>query len=122
MFALSHPAESYVLFTSIDGSRHDIRPESGEQFYQGNLLPNGMANSLFFIFCIEFCFILLKECSCAIFGFILIILFLDIASLAFLDFICCWLQKSRLNIWLDPLTPILLKKNPFFLLLFNADC
>ncbi|XP_062120589.1 uncharacterized protein LOC133834844 isoform X3 [Humulus lupulus] len=41
MFTLLHPSESYVSFTSIDGSKHKIWPESGEQFYEGNLLPNG---------------------------------------------------------------------------------
>ncbi|PON47571.1 hypothetical protein PanWU01x14_243300 [Parasponia andersonii] len=41
MFTLLHPTESYVSFTSIDGSKHEIWPESGEQFYEGHLLPNG---------------------------------------------------------------------------------
>ncbi|KAK9928253.1 hypothetical protein M0R45_025399 [Rubus argutus] len=41
MFTLLHPTESYVSFTAIDGSRHEIGPESSEQFYEGNLLPNG---------------------------------------------------------------------------------
>ncbi|KAF4378533.1 hypothetical protein F8388_022354 [Cannabis sativa] len=41
MFTLLHPSESYVSFTSIDGSKHEIWPESGEQFYEGDLLPNG---------------------------------------------------------------------------------
>ncbi|XP_015897351.1 uncharacterized protein LOC107430989 isoform X2 [Ziziphus jujuba] len=40
-FTLVHPTESYVSFTSVDGSKHEIWPESGEQFYEGNLLPNG---------------------------------------------------------------------------------
>ena len=41
MFTLLHPTESYVSFTSIDGSKHEVWPESGEQFYEGDLLPNG---------------------------------------------------------------------------------
>lgn len=43
MFTLLHPTESYVSFTAIDGSKHEIWPESEEQFYEGNLLPNGNA-------------------------------------------------------------------------------
>ncbi|KAL3598849.1 hypothetical protein D5086_006767 [Populus alba] len=38
---LSHPTETFVSFTSIDGSEHEIWPESGVQFYRENLLPNG---------------------------------------------------------------------------------
>ncbi|XP_062146082.1 uncharacterized protein LOC133854067 [Alnus glutinosa] len=41
MFNLLHPTESFVSFTSIDGSKHEVWPESGEQVYEGNLLPNG---------------------------------------------------------------------------------
>ncbi|PRQ19137.1 putative alpha-glucosidase [Rosa chinensis] len=41
MFTLLHPSESYVSFTAIDGSKHEIGPESNEQFYEGNLMPNG---------------------------------------------------------------------------------
>ena len=41
MFTLLHPTESFISFTSIDGSKQEIWPESGEQFYEGNLLPNG---------------------------------------------------------------------------------
>ncbi|KAL9369092.1 hypothetical protein Peur_040291 [Populus x canadensis] len=40
-FTLLHPTETFVSFTSIDGSKHEIWPESGDQFYQENLLPNG---------------------------------------------------------------------------------
>ncbi|XP_015575072.1 alpha-glucosidase 2 isoform X1 [Ricinus communis] len=40
-FTLLHPTESFVSFTSVDGSKHEIWPESGSQFYEGNLLPNG---------------------------------------------------------------------------------
>ncbi|XP_021895549.1 uncharacterized protein LOC110812931 isoform X2 [Carica papaya] len=40
-FTLMHPTESFVFFTSIDGSKHEIWPESGEQLYAGNCLPNG---------------------------------------------------------------------------------
>ncbi|KAK9195343.1 hypothetical protein WN943_003464 [Citrus x changshan-huyou] len=41
MFTLLHPTESFISFTSIDGSKQEIWPESGELFYEGNLLPNG---------------------------------------------------------------------------------
>ncbi|KAB1212142.1 Alpha-glucosidase 2 [Morella rubra] len=41
MFTLLHPTESFVSFTAIDGSKHEVWPESGEQFYEGNILPNG---------------------------------------------------------------------------------
>ncbi|KAH9753530.1 Heteroglycan glucosidase 1 [Citrus sinensis] len=41
MFTLLHPTKSFISFTSIDGSKQEIWPESGEQFYGGNLLPNG---------------------------------------------------------------------------------
>ncbi|KAL9350212.1 hypothetical protein Peur_057467 [Populus x canadensis] len=41
---LSHPTETFVSFTSIDGSKHEIWPESGGQFYRENLLPNGTVN------------------------------------------------------------------------------
>jgi alpha-glucosidase len=40
-FSLLHPTESFVSFTSIDGSKHEIGPESGEQVYQGDRMPNG---------------------------------------------------------------------------------
>lgn len=40
-FALLHPTESFVSFISIDGSRHEIRPDSGEQSYEGDDRPNG---------------------------------------------------------------------------------
>lgn len=41
MFTLLHPTETLVSFTSINGSKQEIWPESGEQFFEGNLLPNG---------------------------------------------------------------------------------
>ncbi|XP_022145307.1 uncharacterized protein LOC111014792 [Momordica charantia] len=41
MFNLLHPTESFISFTSINGSVHEIWPESGEQFFEGDLLPNG---------------------------------------------------------------------------------
>ncbi|CAH9085856.1 unnamed protein product [Cuscuta epithymum] len=42
MFTLLHPTESYVSFTSVIGSKHEIWPESGEQqIMEGDLLPNG---------------------------------------------------------------------------------
>ncbi|KAE8055838.1 hypothetical protein FH972_012656 [Carpinus fangiana] len=40
-FKLLHPIESFVSFTSIDGSKHEVWPESGEQVYEGNLLLSG---------------------------------------------------------------------------------
>ncbi|KAJ4851187.1 hypothetical protein Tsubulata_000510 [Turnera subulata] len=41
VFTLLHPMETFVSFTSMDGSKHEISATSGDQFYQGNLLPNG---------------------------------------------------------------------------------
>ena len=46
-FALLHPTESFVSFISIDGSRHEIRPDSGEQSYEGDDRPNGNICSQF---------------------------------------------------------------------------
>ncbi|WZZ28219.1 hypothetical protein YC2023_011620 [Brassica napus] len=40
-FTLFHPTESFVSFTSIDGSKHEVWPDSGEQIYEGNNLPHG---------------------------------------------------------------------------------
>ncbi|KAF7809386.1 Alpha-glucosidase 2 [Senna tora] len=40
-FNLLHPSESFVSFTSVDGSKHEVFPDSGEQFFEGNLLPDG---------------------------------------------------------------------------------
>ncbi|XP_023641670.1 uncharacterized protein LOC17893582 isoform X2 [Capsella rubella] len=40
-FYLMHPTESFVSFTSIDGSKHEVWPDSGEQLYLGNNLPHG---------------------------------------------------------------------------------
>ncbi|KAM7493796.1 hypothetical protein LguiB_028405 [Lonicera macranthoides] len=41
MFTLLHPTESYVSFTSINGTKHEVWPEFGEQLYEGDLRPNG---------------------------------------------------------------------------------
>ncbi|XP_017702478.2 alpha-glucosidase 2 isoform X1 [Phoenix dactylifera] len=41
MFTLLHPTEVLVVFNSMDGSKHEIGHESGEQSFEGNLLPNG---------------------------------------------------------------------------------
>lgn len=41
MFTLLNPTEALVAFTSIDGSKQEIHPESGEQTYEGSLRPNG---------------------------------------------------------------------------------
>ncbi|KAJ0020657.1 hypothetical protein Pint_31284 [Pistacia integerrima] len=40
-FNLLHPTESFVSFTSVNGSKHEVWPESEEQFFEGDLLPNG---------------------------------------------------------------------------------
>ncbi|KAJ0254729.1 Heteroglycan glucosidase 1 [Hirschfeldia incana] len=40
-FCLMHPTESFVSFTSIDGTKHEVWPDSGEQLYGGNNLPHG---------------------------------------------------------------------------------
>ncbi|XP_020262392.1 LOW QUALITY PROTEIN: uncharacterized protein LOC109838352 [Asparagus officinalis] len=40
-FTLLHPTEVFVTFTSINGSKHEVRPESGEQTFEGTLQPNG---------------------------------------------------------------------------------
>lgn len=40
-FTLLHPSEVLVTFTSIDGLKHEISPEPGEQFFEGDLRPNG---------------------------------------------------------------------------------
>ena len=44
-FGLLHPTQSYVSFTAIDGSKHDVWPESGEQLYEGDRRPNGKVSS-----------------------------------------------------------------------------
>jgi len=44
-FTLLHPTEAFVAFTSIDGSMHEIDPESGEQTFEGTLRPNGNTRS-----------------------------------------------------------------------------
>lgn len=41
MFTLLHPTEVYVTFVSIDGSKHEVWPEFGEQLLEGDLRPNG---------------------------------------------------------------------------------
>ncbi|KFK39663.1 hypothetical protein AALP_AA3G273200 [Arabis alpina] len=40
-FTLFHPTESFVSFASIDGSKHEVGPESREQLFEGNNLPDG---------------------------------------------------------------------------------
>ncbi|XP_042039344.1 alpha-glucosidase 2-like [Salvia splendens] len=40
-FNLLHPTESYVSFTAINGSKHEVWPESGDQFFEGDSLPDG---------------------------------------------------------------------------------
>lgn len=41
MFSLLHPTNSFVSFVSINGSEHEVWPESGEQLFEGDLRPNG---------------------------------------------------------------------------------
>lgn len=41
MFTLLHPTESFVSFFSVDGSKQEVWPESGEQSFEGSQLPNG---------------------------------------------------------------------------------
>uniref|UniRef100_A0A1D1XRD3 Alpha-glucosidase 2 n=1 Tax=Anthurium amnicola TaxID=1678845 RepID=A0A1D1XRD3_9ARAE len=40
-FTLLHPTETYISFISVDGCKHEIWPESGEKFLEGDLRPNG---------------------------------------------------------------------------------
>lgn len=40
-FCLLHPADSFISFTSIDGSTHEVFPDGGEQIFEGSLIPNG---------------------------------------------------------------------------------
>ncbi|CAL1386677.1 unnamed protein product [Linum trigynum] len=40
-FTLLHPTETFITFTSIDGTKREIWPDAGDQTYQGNQLPNG---------------------------------------------------------------------------------
>ncbi|CAI0441947.1 unnamed protein product [Linum tenue] len=40
-FTLLHPTETFISFTSIDGTKREIWPDAGDQTYQGNQLPNG---------------------------------------------------------------------------------
>ncbi|KAJ0084383.1 hypothetical protein Patl1_29883 [Pistacia atlantica] len=47
-FNLLHPTESFVSFTSVNGSKHEVWPESEEQFFEGDLLPNECASHRFF--------------------------------------------------------------------------
>ncbi|KAE8685621.1 KOW domain-containing family protein [Hibiscus syriacus] len=39
-FSLLHPTETFVAFTSIDGTTQEVWPDTEEKFYQGNHLPN----------------------------------------------------------------------------------
>lgn len=41
VFAVLHPTEVFVSFVSINGSEQEIWPASGEQFFEGDLRPNG---------------------------------------------------------------------------------
>ncbi|KAG0590030.1 hypothetical protein KC19_1G065500 [Ceratodon purpureus] len=43
MFRITHPMESYIEYTSVDGKRHTLKPamEFGETSYEGAEKPNG---------------------------------------------------------------------------------
>ncbi|RZC69523.1 hypothetical protein C5167_032891 [Papaver somniferum] len=41
VFTLLHPTEVFVSFVSIDGSKHELWPESDEKLFEGDLRPNG---------------------------------------------------------------------------------
>ncbi|KAI3859641.1 hypothetical protein MKX03_031155 [Papaver bracteatum] len=41
VFTLLHPTEVFVSFVSINGSKHELRPGADEQFFEGDLRPNG---------------------------------------------------------------------------------
>lgn len=45
-FILLHPTESSITFTSVEGSKHEFWPDSGEHFYEGSLLPDGNDSNL----------------------------------------------------------------------------
>ncbi|KAI4365348.1 hypothetical protein MLD38_021341 [Melastoma candidum] len=40
-FSLLHPTETFISFTSIDGSKHEVWPGSEELALEGDSLPNG---------------------------------------------------------------------------------
>ncbi|XP_047328761.1 alpha-glucosidase 2-like [Impatiens glandulifera] len=40
-FSLLHPTETYVSFTSLNGLKKEVWPESGEQSFEGDFRPNG---------------------------------------------------------------------------------
>lgn len=41
IFSILHPTDTFVSFTSVNGSKHEVWPEYGKKFYEGDLLPNG---------------------------------------------------------------------------------
>lgn len=41
VFTILHPTKVFVAFVSINGSEQEIWPASGEQFFEGDLRPNG---------------------------------------------------------------------------------
>ncbi|KAK4401016.1 hypothetical protein Sango_1207700 [Sesamum angolense] len=41
MLELLYPTESYVSFTAVNGSKHEVWPEYGERVFEGDLRPNG---------------------------------------------------------------------------------
>ncbi|KAK3029745.1 hypothetical protein RJ639_038022 [Escallonia herrerae] len=44
-FTLLHPTESFISFFSVDGSKHEICPDSSEQLYEGDCRPNAVSTS-----------------------------------------------------------------------------
>jgi len=50
-FSVLHPSESFVSFTSMDGSKHEVFPDGMEQFFEGDLIPNGNVRFIFFLSC-----------------------------------------------------------------------
>ncbi|GLU05271.1 hypothetical protein SLE2022_223800 [Rubroshorea leprosula] len=41
VFSVLHLTDTFVSFTSVNGSKHEVWPEYGQKFYEGDLLPNG---------------------------------------------------------------------------------
>lgn len=41
IFNLPYPKESFISFSSVDGSKHEIWPDYGEQVLEGDTRPNG---------------------------------------------------------------------------------
>ena len=52
MFRITHPMESFIEYTAIDGKRHELKPkmEFGEFSIEGSDRPNGKAGSNYHFF------------------------------------------------------------------------